>query len=102
MKELLRRHFGRRTIGRGLANHWPSRSPDINVCDYFLWSFLKDIVFTEPGIHTREDLEARITAAFDVVRESKMQQLGSAVAQWRKRLQLCDEKNGTNVDPLLR
>ncbi|PSN45606.1 hypothetical protein C0J52_17400, partial [Blattella germanica] len=29
---------------------WPPHSPDINLCDYFLWGFLKEQLFRQhPG-----------------------------------------------------
>lgn len=46
VKELLRKTFGEsRVISRGFTNNWPSRSPDLNPCDYFLWGYLKNRVF---------------------------------------------------------
>ena len=43
--ELLRTHFGSRIISRGCEFLWPSRSPDLSCCDYFLWGYLKSKVY---------------------------------------------------------
>ena len=44
----LHQNFGNRVISRGAINgiNWPARSPDLNPCDFFLWGFLKDRVYS--------------------------------------------------------
>lgn len=60
-------YFGDRIIGLGAESatggviDWPSNSPDLNVCDTFLWGYLKDRVYaTAPA--SIEDLKQRISA----------------------------------------
>ena len=101
-RDILREAFGTKTIGKFLSHHWPARSPDLNVCDFFLWSYLKDIVFAGQRPVDMNDLKARITAAFDTVRARRMQQVRNAVGQWRRRLRACISAEGAQVDPLLR
>lgn len=38
---------------------WPPRSPDLNPCDYFLWGYLKSVVYN-PLPKTLDDLKANI------------------------------------------
>jgi len=38
---------------------WPSCSPDLNPCDYFLWGYLKDTVFSNAP-RTLSELKERI------------------------------------------
>jgi len=38
---------------------WPPRSPDLNPCDYFLWGYLKSVVY-KPLPKTLDDLKANI------------------------------------------
>lgn len=102
VKLFLRQTFKTHTIGLELAHNWPPRSPDLNTCDYFLWAFLKDIVFNGPEITTKLQLKRRIRSAFDHVRAFKMQQLRNAVGQWRRRLRTCISNDGSNVDAALR
>jgi hypothetical protein len=40
--EALPEIFGERAISRGL---WPPRSPDLSVCDFYLWGKLKQNVY---------------------------------------------------------
>jgi transposase len=45
--ELLEKIFGEKIISIKSTDIWPPYSPDLNPCDYFLWGFLKDRVFSE-------------------------------------------------------
>ena len=55
--------FGGRTIGQHLDHHWPARSPDLTVCDFFLWGYLKRPLDTGHHNHGRITAELRqITA----------------------------------------
>ena len=101
-KTMLKKTFGKRTIGLGLQHQWPARSPDLSVLDFFLWSFLKDIVFKAPQPHSIEDLKLRIKQAFRLVRQQKMEQVSNAVGQWRRRLRTCIHEHGGNIDSKLR
>jgi hypothetical protein len=44
---LLEKIFGGRITSIKSTDIWPPYSPDLNPCDYFLWGFLKDRVFSE-------------------------------------------------------
>ena len=55
--------YGDRWVGnRSIARKWPSRSPDLNPLDFFLWGYMKDRVYAEPVLDL-EDLKTRIKAA---------------------------------------
>jgi hypothetical protein len=41
----VKRLFGDRIISRNANIAWPPRSPDLSVCDYFLWGHLKSVVY---------------------------------------------------------
>ena len=43
----------------GCGFDWPTFSPDINPCDYFLWGYLKDQVY-KPQFQTIADLKDAI------------------------------------------
>jgi hypothetical protein len=51
-----------RWIGRRGPIEWPARSPDLSPCDFFLWGYLKDIVYRERPA-TIEQLRGRISQA---------------------------------------
>ena len=46
---------------------WPPRSPDITVCDFFLWGYVKDRVYVSPLPATMDDLQERITEAINAI-----------------------------------
>ena len=58
-----------RWIGRGGPIPWPTRSPDLNLIDYFLWGYLKSLVF-ETLVETDMELVARIVAAYNVIQNT--------------------------------
>jgi len=39
--------FGNRIISKNGDIHWPPRSPDLSVCDFFLWEYLKSKVYAQ-------------------------------------------------------
>lgn len=47
-KQLLRETYGEdRFISRNFKHSWPSRYPDLNRYDFWLWGYLKDCVYKE-------------------------------------------------------
>jgi len=53
MRGYLNRNLPQRLIGRtgkddDTLMQWPPRSPDLTLCDFFFWVFVKDIVFVPP------------------------------------------------------
>jgi hypothetical protein len=42
---VLQEMFPQHVIFRGGNVPWPARSPDLSACDFFLWGYLKSIVF---------------------------------------------------------
>lgn len=60
LKQLLKRHFGNASIiSRHLPTVWPSRLSNLNPCDFCLWGYMKDIVFSAP-IANLAEWKARI------------------------------------------
>ena len=53
----LKSKFGRQFLDK---TKWPPRSPDLNLCDFFLWGYLKERVLN-PMQKTLEDLKENIT-----------------------------------------
>lgn len=52
----LREKFSKKFVDKKM---WPPRSPDLNPCDYFLWGYLKSVVY-KPLPKTLDDLKANI------------------------------------------
>ena len=57
------RQFGARTIGEGLGEHWPARSPELTPCDFWLWGSLKEKVYEHGPFPDLISLEAAIRTA---------------------------------------
>jgi hypothetical protein len=60
--------FPNRWNGRHGPTTWPPRSPDITLLDFFLWGYVKDIVFSTP-VPDITNLKSRITDAFATITE---------------------------------
>lgn len=69
VKEYLNKIYPLRWIGRGGPQEWPSRSPDLNSLDFFLWGHMKSLVYTTP-IEDKDDLIHRITEACETIRNT--------------------------------
>lgn len=71
VRDFLNQRFPGRWIGRDGPISWPPRSPDITPLDFFLWGYVKDIVFKTP-VANLEELRQRITAAIETVDEGML------------------------------
>ena len=76
-------------------NIWPPSSPDLNPCDYFLWSALEQKVYSGQQVKDVYDLKRRIVAAWDELSQSS---LDKAVRQWRARLRAVCRGRGGHVE----
>ena len=52
----LKGKFGKKLVDKDL---WPSRSPDLNPCNFYLWVYLKSAVY-HPLPKTLDDLKANL------------------------------------------
>ena len=82
VQTFLNEHLPNRWIGRAGQNDqvfykWPPRSPDLTVCDFFLWGYVKDRVYVPPLPATVDELQERITAAVKSVTPDKLQRVWS-------------------------
>jgi hypothetical protein len=53
-------------IGRGGDIRWPPRSPDLTPLDFFIWPFVKNLVYQNQPVD-REDLQDKIIDAFAAI-----------------------------------
>ncbi|GBM75461.1 hypothetical protein AVEN_98280-1 [Araneus ventricosus] len=61
VKQLLNLHFrNNRITSRHFLTTWTPRSPDLNPCDYWLWGYLKVVLYGGP-IANLAELKNRIT-----------------------------------------
>uniref|UniRef100_A0A914E0G4 DUF4817 domain-containing protein n=1 Tax=Acrobeloides nanus TaxID=290746 RepID=A0A914E0G4_9BILA len=96
-KNWLDEHFRHRWMGRGSWNlPWPPYSPDLlpTHCDFFLWGYIKSIVYrTQP--QNLDELQARIQDAFDNLPQ---EMIDRAIECYERRLQRCIDVDGRNVE----
>ena len=97
VRNYLNEHYNGRWIGRGGPIAWPARSPDLTSPDFYLWGFLKAVVYRQPPT-TREDMMERIRAACAAITQNVL--LGT-VRNFRRRLELCLQQNGGNFEQLM-
>ena len=76
---------------------WPPRSPDLTPCDFFLWGYLKDKVYTSVP-RNLQDLRARIIQHEVEVLRNDPAMVRRAVADMRRRCGLCVERGGGHVE----
>lgn len=93
----LNEHYGQRWIGRGGPVAWPPRSPDLNPLDFFVWGYIKDIVYATP-VNTREELLQRIENAAQTITPQHLLNVRHSLTH---RSQLCVDQNGGHFEQLL-
>ena len=96
VRERLRRVFGDRVVALHHDVEWPHRSPDLTPCDFFLWGYLKQKVFSMPPLDL-VDLRRKRPVEIDVLRGNN-DMIRRAVAGMRRRAITCIERNGQHVE----
>lgn len=100
-RQHLHEAYPERWIGRGrdAPVPWPPRSPDLNPCDYFLWGYLKNKVYSVP-INTAEQLWERILWAANNVRQN-VESLRKTHFNFLRRINACINANGGHFEHTL-
>ena len=99
VRQFLDNKFNGRWIGRGGPVPWPPRSPDLTPCDFFLWGYVKSLVY-KTEIVSEEDLRAKIIAAFNSIRE-RPYLLGNTQDSVIRRIAACLQEEGNTFENLL-
>ena len=94
----LDRQYPNRWIGRRGPQNWSTRSPDLTSSDYFLWGYIKNIVYNTPPT-TPQDMKVRIRRAF---RSKPQNKLFRVQYSFQERVRLCIENNGHHFEHLLK
>ncbi|CAK1588801.1 unnamed protein product [Parnassius mnemosyne] len=68
VKDYLYREYPGRWVGRDGPCAWPPRSPDITPMDFYLWGYVKTLVYTGRAFETRDMLKEKIIWAFDQIK----------------------------------
>lgn len=98
VRHRLNETFRNRVVGLGHNVEWPPRSPDLTPCDFFLWGYLKDKVFSRPPENI-EELRQRIIEEFNTLRQ-RPEIIQRAFRDMHRRTILCVERNGGHVEEL--
>jgi len=75
--------------------NWPPRSPDLTICDFFLWGYVKDRVYVPPLPPTVDELQERITAAVKSVTPDMLQRVWPELDY---RIDVCRVTRGGNIE----
>ena len=93
----VRAAFPNHVISRFGDLPWPPRSPDLSMCDFYLWGFLKSRVYAAKP-RTLEELK---TAIHENIQEIGEEILVKMEANFRNRLQICARENGHHLSDII-
>lgn len=95
VRDWLDRTFPGNWMGRGSPTMpWPPRSPDLTICDFFVWGFVKAQVYAV-RVRTKTELKERILSAFDAITDTMRE---AAFRDYERRLHKCLQVRGGHVD----
>ena len=86
--QYLSRKFPNGQIGKDGSMSWPTHSPNLSPCDYFLWGYLKDILYRNSQ-SSLEELNSNSTDAVHSIDTSILEKVlrnrkHSYLRSWRK------------------
>jgi hypothetical protein len=79
----------------GVSWNLPPRSPDLTVCDFFLWGFIKDNVHIPPLPKILPELQEHINAAVGNVTQDMLERVWH---EWDYRLDICRVTRGAHIE----
>jgi hypothetical protein len=91
-------HFPNNWIGRLGPIPWPPRSPDLTPLDFFLWGYLKSMVYVNKP-ENLEDLKNNIRDACRAVTPDMLENVRTG---WGLRLKHCIAINGAQFEHLIK
>lgn len=94
---VLRRMFPGRIISRFGNVPWPPRSPDLSVCDFFLWGYLKNCVYN----HKPRNLDELKNAIIQEIAAIPAEILVRVMEDFEKRLESCIRNDGHHLDDII-
>ncbi|GFT88718.1 putative transposable element [Trichonephila clavipes] len=91
--DLLKDRFGDHLISRFGPVNWPPRSCDLTPLDYFLWGYVKSLVYADKP-QTLDHLEDNIRR---VMADIRSQMLEKAIENWTSRLDYIRASRGSRI-----
>ncbi|GFW67654.1 integrase catalytic domain-containing protein [Trichonephila clavipes] len=95
--DLLKDTFGDRLISRFGPVNWPPRSCDLTPLDYFLWGYVKSLVYADKP-QTLEHLEDNIR---HVIADIRPQMLEKVIENWTSRLDYIRASRGSPIPEII-
>jgi len=94
---LLHQTFPQRLISRNGDVNWPARSCDLTPLDYFLWGYVKSVVYRN-NPRTIDELKAEI---IQVIGEIEPQLCENVIHNFDKRITYCKAARGGHLSDIL-
>ncbi|GFS77398.1 uncharacterized protein TNCV_4566291 [Trichonephila clavipes] len=95
--DLLKDTFGDRLISRFGPVNWPPRSCDLTPLDYFLWGYVKSLVYADKP-ETLDHLEDNIRR---VIADIRPQMLEKVIENWTSRLDYIRASRGSPMPEII-
>ncbi|GFT87749.1 putative DENN domain-containing protein 10 B [Trichonephila clavipes] len=95
--DLLKDTFGDRLISRFGPVNWPPRSCDLTPLDYFLWGYVKSLVYADKP-QTLDHLEDNIRL---VIADIRPQMLEKVIENWPSRLDYIRASHGSHMPEII-
>ncbi|GFX78296.1 uncharacterized protein TNCV_5136431 [Trichonephila clavipes] len=95
--DLLKDTFGDRLISRFGPVNWPPRSCDLTPLDYFLWGYVKSLVYADKP-QTLDHLEDNIRC---VIADIRPQMLEKIIENWTSRLDYIRASHGSPMPEII-
>lgn len=95
--DLLKETFGNRIISRSGPVNWPPRSCDLTPLDYFLWGYVKSLVYADKP-ETIDHLEDNIRR---VIADIRPQMLEKVIENWTSRLDYVRASRGGHMPEVI-
>ncbi|GFX29146.1 uncharacterized protein TNCV_3216811 [Trichonephila clavipes] len=95
--DLLKDTFGDRLISRFGPVNWPPRFCDLTPLDYFLWGYVKSLVYADKP-QTLDHLEDNIRR---VIADIRPQMLGKVIENWTSRLDYIRASRGSPMPEII-
>ncbi|GFT12637.1 transposable element Tc3 transposase [Trichonephila clavipes] len=95
--DLLKDTFGDRLISRFGPVNWPPRSCDLTSLDYFLWGYVKSLVYADKP-QTLDHLEDNIGR---VIADIRPQMLEKVIENWTSRLDYIRASRGSHMPEII-
>ncbi|GFT04704.1 putative transposable element [Trichonephila clavipes] len=94
---LLKDTFGDRLISRFGPVNWPPRSCDLTPLDYFLWGYVKSLIYADTP-QTLDHLEDNIRR---VIADIRPQMLEKVIENWTSRLDYIRASRGSSMPEII-